>query len=109
MAFKFEEANKVNEKLILFNKLDKLLTQIAKEFTNNFGKQTINSEIINKVKEMNNKYEGKNRIPKTENEITIDVNIKDVDNDLIKQYWYLMQNKNIDIVPFRTCLKSFIK
>lgn len=36
---------------------------------------------------MNNKYEGKNRIPKTENEITIDINIKDVDNDLIKQYW----------------------
>lgn len=55
---------------------------------------------------MNNKYEGKNRIPKTENEITIDINIKDVDNDLIKQYWYLMQNKNVDIVPFKKMFKK---
>ncbi|BET38886.1 hypothetical protein SAP269_14750 [Spiroplasma ixodetis] len=41
---------------------------------------------------MNNKYEGKNRIPKTEIEITIDINIKAVDNNFgwVTLYWTLI-------------------
>lgn len=68
MTFKFEEVNKINKKLILIARLDKLLNQIASEFTNNFGKQTVNHEIINKVNNLNTNYERKNKISKTENE-----------------------------------------
>lgn len=37
------------------------------------------------------------------------INSEDIDNNLIKQYWYLIQNKNIDIVHFKKMFKKIDK
>lgn len=106
MQFKFEEAKKINEKMFLITKIDKILNKINKEFTNNITKQIINSEIIDKNNNLNNYFYNKVKLSKIKTEKTLKFNDDYIEKNSIEKYWYWINNKIINIKFYEKMFKE---